>query len=144
MAKLLEGHHLPCDTDNGAVLTKLAATTASGAFGDIHLRNPHRDLFRRFNVRFQKDMTVGFFDVTIEILHGPARSGQRYGQVRGDRGFARSAFAAGDGDFHAECPPSVSSQSNPSVLNQPLTGSESKQTGAGCAHRSPEWISHFV
>ncbi len=23
MAKLLEGHHLPCDTDNGAVLTKL-------------------------------------------------------------------------------------------------------------------------
>ena len=43
-------------------------------------------------------MAVGFFHIAIEILHRTSLFGQPCGQMDGNGGFSRAAFAAGNGN----------------------------------------------
>ncbi len=96
MADLIENHQFAGDVGEGFIHARIDADPASVAFVHIHDGLEGGDLLF-FNVgRLQEEVSVGLFDIAVEVS-----SFLRYsGQVHRNEGFARSAFAAENRYLH--------------------------------------------
>jgi len=82
----------------GVETTGPDAVAAGIAAGGIDFRDGRVYLFRIGNLHGQDDPGIGVVDVPIDQRHPESHAGNGGGQIDGDRGFADSAFAAGDAD----------------------------------------------
>jgi len=106
VAELRKDQHLLWQHGDGVILADLRAAAAMGALGLVHLGDEDAHLFPTLDGRPEEEVGVGLFHVTVQKQRFSVAVPGRYGesQTHGHGGFARTSFAAGNGDFHGLLP----------------------------------------
>ncbi len=104
VAKVGENQGRVADANDGAVLANLFAQSAIRAPSPIDFRgHSHQGTLAR-NGRVEKQVTVRFLDITVDIRDRCAGLRSDNGQIGRDRCFSCPSFPAGDRNLHRRFP----------------------------------------